>query len=155
LDAVPRLQRSRLVVQAGVDDAAVVAALVRREMVLRLQDCQRAVRLLAQRVRRGDTDDPAADDDNVVAAISHTAGSARSELRHEADAGGREARRASPQVPRARAAAQGTRRIRGARAPRTASERGSRPPLPTSSYAAATSIRRPEGSGSRAPRTSA
>ena len=30
LDAVPRLQRARLVVEAGVDDAAVVAGLVRR-----------------------------------------------------------------------------------------------------------------------------
>ena len=67
LDAVPRFERARLVVQPRVDHAAVVAALVRGEVVLRLQHGQRAAQPLAQRVRRGDTDDAAADDDDVVA----------------------------------------------------------------------------------------
>ena len=73
LAAQPSLERARRVVQAGVEDPAVVAGLVGRELRLLLEDGEPQVRrALGQAERRGQADDPAADDDDVVP-IGHAA----------------------------------------------------------------------------------
>src|SRR2546425_4897640 len=67
LDAEPRLGGAGLVVDAGVDDAAVVAGLVRGQRRLLLEDhepCTGGAR--AERARGGERDDAAADDGQIV-----------------------------------------------------------------------------------------
>ena len=60
------LERARRVVQAGMEDAAVVAGLVGRELSLLLDDGHPQVRTgLQQPVRGREADDPAADDDDA------------------------------------------------------------------------------------------
>ena len=59
LDAEPRLVRARTVVDAGVDDAAILAGLVRREAGLFFENDRLET---AQRVGRGQAHDAAADD---------------------------------------------------------------------------------------------
>src|SRR5262249_9557569 len=66
LHPVPGLQRPRLVVQARVDHAAVVTALVGGELGLGLEHHERAAQPLAEGVGGGDADDAAADDGHVV-----------------------------------------------------------------------------------------
>jgi hypothetical protein len=67
LHAQAGLEGAGLVVDAGVDDAAVVAGLVPAELgfLLAQHEFQRR-KLLEQRPRRGQPDDPAADDGDVV-----------------------------------------------------------------------------------------
>ena len=66
-DAELRLERAGLVVDAGVDDAAVVAGLVGGELGLLLADDERtATGALQQRPRGRQADDAAADDRDVV-----------------------------------------------------------------------------------------
>ncbi len=65
-DAAPaelRLERARRVVDAGVDDAAVAAGLVERQVVLLLQHRHRRVGAqLGEPPRHREADDPGADD---------------------------------------------------------------------------------------------
>src|SRR5262249_14794698 len=69
-DAELRLEGARLVVDAGVDDAAVVAGLVRAELRLLLEDDQpRAPGARGQRSRSGEADDASAHDGEVEAFI--------------------------------------------------------------------------------------
>src|SRR5688572_22396542 len=71
-DAILCFQRARFVVQTGMDDAAVVAGLMRREPVLRLeQNHSQAWPSRQQRVRGGKAHYAAADDCNVVSHFSH------------------------------------------------------------------------------------
>ena len=65
LAAQPRLQRPGRVVDALVDDAAVVGGLVRAEPVLALEH-EHAAAAQRERPRRGQADDPPADDRDVV-----------------------------------------------------------------------------------------
>ena len=68
LDAQPRLQRARLVVDAGVDDAGVVAGLAGADLVGARRPRPRAARAGAQQLARaGQADDARPDDGDVVA----------------------------------------------------------------------------------------
>jgi hypothetical protein len=68
LAAQTRLQRPGRVVQPGVDDTRVVAALVASQFRLFLKDGQAEARLrFEQTVRRRKSDQPASDDGDVVA----------------------------------------------------------------------------------------
>jgi hypothetical protein len=68
LAAQTRLQRPGRVVQPGVDDTRVVAALVASQFRLFLKEGQAEARLrFEQTVRRGQPDQPASDDGDVVA----------------------------------------------------------------------------------------
>ena len=74
LAAERRLERPGRVVQAGVEDAAVVPALVAGEFRLLLDDRQPQVgALLEEAVRGRQPEDPAADDDQVEAVVAHGA----------------------------------------------------------------------------------
>src|SRR5262249_44790994 len=65
-DAEARLRASRRVVDAGVDDAAVVPALMCRDALLLLEDGDASRRVTPQELAgRGEADDPAADDADV------------------------------------------------------------------------------------------
>ena len=69
LDAQPRLERSRCVVDARVDDPAVVAGLVTADVGLLLEDDDRAVRVpAAQLARDREPQDARADDRDVYLA---------------------------------------------------------------------------------------
>ena len=70
LDAEPRLQRSRAVVDPGVDHAAGMAGLVGRDPLLALEHRDRCASGVAQRqlARGGEADDPGADDGDVALA---------------------------------------------------------------------------------------
>ena len=68
LAAQPRLQRTRPVVEPGMEDAAVVAGLVGRDRGLLLEDDDAQVGLaLEQAQRRGQADDAGADDGHIGA----------------------------------------------------------------------------------------
>src|SRR6185437_7188136 len=72
------LERARRVVQAGVDDAAVVAGLVARRLGLLLDDLETETRPgLEQSEGGGQPDDPGADDDAVEPAVVSRAGDRR------------------------------------------------------------------------------
>ena len=66
LGAVPRLERAGLVVEPGVNDAAVVPGLVCGEFALGLEDDQPCGGVFAQGQGRPQADDAAADDGDVV-----------------------------------------------------------------------------------------
>ena len=69
LDAQPRLERARRVVDARVDDSAVVAGLVEADVVLLLEDDDRAARVAAvQLARDREPEDAGADDGDVYVA---------------------------------------------------------------------------------------
>ena len=69
--AVLGLERSRLVVQAGMDHAAVVAGLVGGQLAFGLEDDDRVHPGPDQGHGRGQADDAAADDGHVVYALAH------------------------------------------------------------------------------------
>ena len=72
LAAEPGLERARGVVQAGVDDAAVVARLVGREGRLTLDEDQAQARSPAkQLIGSGEADDAPADDQDVGVVVGH------------------------------------------------------------------------------------
>ena len=74
LDAEPRLQRAGRVVDAGVDDARVVAGLVRADALLALDDVHAQVGVAQQRLAGdGEPEDPGADDDEVAGRVAHAA----------------------------------------------------------------------------------
>ena len=74
-DAESRLQRTGLVVEAGVDDAAVVSALVAGDAVFFLQNQKPQMGKAARDFERdGEADHTAADDDYVVTGIDHSVG---------------------------------------------------------------------------------
>ena len=67
VDAELGLQRPRRVVDARVDDAAVVAGLVEADLVLLVEDGDPQARTPRQQLARdGEPDDPGADDRDVV-----------------------------------------------------------------------------------------
>ena len=66
LTAEPRFQGSGYVVEPRVQNARVVAALMRRELRFLLDDCHAGVGSLLQQAHRGgETDEPRADDDEI------------------------------------------------------------------------------------------
>jgi hypothetical protein len=71
LDAEPRLVRARLVVDPGVDDAAVVAGLVRREAGFLLQDHQPQGRMRGEESPGGAQSHDAAPDHRHVESLAH------------------------------------------------------------------------------------
>ncbi len=75
LPAQPRLERAGGVVQAGVEDPAVVARLVRRQLRLLLDDGQTEAGPSAEQLMRGgEADDPAADHRDVQPVAGHGRG---------------------------------------------------------------------------------
>src|SRR3989441_6041581 len=113
LDAEARLRRARRVVQARMDDAAVVPGLMTRYGGLFLEH-QHAPRWVAQYelARRRQTEDPRADDDHVErrrGADRHPARNVRAS-RSSPSASSRPCRERRPSPPRRRRAARSTRR---------------------------------------------
>src|SRR5262249_38960065 len=71
-DAEPRLKRAWFVVDTGMDHAAIVPGLVHGEAILLLKDRQPEVWILLEQLeRRGQADDAAADDRDVIVPLSH------------------------------------------------------------------------------------
>ena len=71
LDAVLRFEGARLVVEPGVDHAAVVSRLVGRQRCLGLEDDERDARPRADGHRGRHADDAAADDGDVIGLRAH------------------------------------------------------------------------------------
>src|SRR5439155_4354353 len=68
LDAEPRLQRARRVVDAGMDDARVVSGLVRADLALALQYAHRGAWVATDQLARDrQANDPATDDREIAA----------------------------------------------------------------------------------------
>ena len=71
-DAQPRLERAGLVIDTGVDDSAVMSALVLSDVEFFLQEQEFGAReSLRDYARDGESDDASADDDGVVVGVGH------------------------------------------------------------------------------------